>query len=103
MVQAGLYSAVTHYLKAIKAAGTDAADPVIAKMKATPVNDFFAQRRRHRPGRPAPPRHVPGPGEDPGGVEVPLGLLQDRQDDPGRRGLPLGGGPDVPARREEVS
>jgi branched-chain amino acid transport system substrate-binding protein len=43
MVQAGLYSAVTHYLKAIQAAGTDDADAVIAKMKATPVNDFFAK------------------------------------------------------------
>jgi len=43
MVQAGLYSAVTHYLKAIQAAGTDDADAVIARMKATPVNDFFAR------------------------------------------------------------
>jgi branched-chain amino acid transport system substrate-binding protein len=43
MIQAGLYSAVTHYLNALKAVGTDAADPVIAKMKATPVNDFFAK------------------------------------------------------------
>jgi branched-chain amino acid transport system substrate-binding protein len=43
MVQAGLYSAVTHYLTAIKAAGTDDADAVMAKMKATPVNDFFAK------------------------------------------------------------
>ncbi len=43
MVQAGLYSAVTHYLNAVKAVGTDAADPVIAKMKATPVNDFFSR------------------------------------------------------------
>jgi branched-chain amino acid transport system substrate-binding protein len=43
MVQAGLYSAVTHYLKAVQAAGTDDADAVMAKMKATPVNDFFAR------------------------------------------------------------
>src|SRR5512139_4102388 len=43
MVQAGLYSAVTHYLNAIKAVGTDDSDAVIAKMKATPVNDFFAK------------------------------------------------------------
>ena len=43
MVQAGLYSATTQYLKAIQAAGTDAADAVIAKMKATPVNDFFGK------------------------------------------------------------
>ncbi len=42
MIQAGLYSGITHYLQAIKAVGTDAAEPVIAKMKATPVNDFFA-------------------------------------------------------------
>src|SRR5574337_822555 len=39
MVHAGVYSAVTHYLNAVKAAGTDAADAVIAKMKATPVHD----------------------------------------------------------------
>jgi len=43
MVQAGLYSAVTHYLNAVAAVGTDDADAVIARMKATPVNDFFAR------------------------------------------------------------
>ncbi len=43
MIQAGVYSAVTHYLNAVKAIGTDDADAVIAKMKATPVNDFFAK------------------------------------------------------------
>jgi branched-chain amino acid transport system substrate-binding protein len=43
MIQAGIYSAVTHYLKAIDAAGTDAARPVIARMKATPIHDFFAK------------------------------------------------------------
>ncbi len=43
MVHAGVYSAVMHYLQAIKAAGTDDADAVIAKMKATPVDDFFGK------------------------------------------------------------
>jgi branched-chain amino acid transport system substrate-binding protein len=43
MVQAGVYSAVTHYLQAIKAAGTDDADAVRKKMGATPVKDFFAK------------------------------------------------------------
>jgi branched-chain amino acid transport system substrate-binding protein len=43
MIQAGVYSAVTHYLKAIDATGSDAAKTVIAKMKATPINDFFAR------------------------------------------------------------
>ena len=43
VIQAGVYSAVRHYLKAIEATGTDASQPVIAKMKATPVNDMFAK------------------------------------------------------------
>jgi branched-chain amino acid transport system substrate-binding protein len=43
MVQAGVYSALMHYFKAIQAAGTDDADAVMAKMRATPVNDFFAK------------------------------------------------------------
>ncbi len=43
MVHAGVYSAVRHYLQAIKATGTDDADAVVKKMKETPVNDFFAQ------------------------------------------------------------
>ena len=41
--QAGIYSAVTHYLKAIDACGTDEALPVVTQMKAMPVEDFFAR------------------------------------------------------------
>jgi branched-chain amino acid transport system substrate-binding protein len=43
-VQAGTYSSVTHYLKAVEAAGTDATDAVIAKMRELPVEDAFAPR-----------------------------------------------------------
>jgi branched-chain amino acid transport system substrate-binding protein len=43
MTQAGIYSATTHYLKAVAAAGTDATQPVIEKMRATPINDFFVK------------------------------------------------------------
>jgi len=43
MTQAGVYGEVMHYLKAIQAAGTDDADKVVAKMKATPVNDFMTK------------------------------------------------------------
>ena len=43
MVQAGQYSSVWHYLKAVKAVGSDDTSKVMAKMKATPVNDFFAK------------------------------------------------------------
>lgn len=42
LVHAGVYSSTTHYLKAIQAARTDESDAVLAKMRATPVNDFFA-------------------------------------------------------------
>jgi branched-chain amino acid transport system substrate-binding protein len=40
--QAGVYSAVAHYLKAIDASGTDEAKAVVAKMRALPIHDFFA-------------------------------------------------------------
>jgi branched-chain amino acid transport system substrate-binding protein len=40
--QAGMYSATTHYLKAVVATKTDATDAVAAKMRSTPVNDMFA-------------------------------------------------------------
>ena len=43
MVQAGQYSSIWHYLKAVKAVGGDDTAKVMAKMKATPVNDFFAK------------------------------------------------------------
>jgi branched-chain amino acid transport system substrate-binding protein len=43
MVQAGVYSEVTHYLEAIKKTGTDDADAVMKAMKETPVNDFFVK------------------------------------------------------------
>jgi branched-chain amino acid transport system substrate-binding protein len=48
MVQAGVYSAVTHYLNAIKETGSDQAKAVVDQMKATPVNDFFAKNGKIR-------------------------------------------------------
>jgi branched-chain amino acid transport system substrate-binding protein len=43
MMQAGVYSAATHYLKAVKEAGTDEATKVIAAMKKLPINDFMTK------------------------------------------------------------
>ena len=43
MVQAGQYSSIMHYLKAVKAVNTDDTPKVMAQMKKTPVNDFFAK------------------------------------------------------------
>ncbi|MGH6944677.1 MAG: ABC transporter substrate-binding protein [Geminicoccaceae bacterium] len=39
MVQAGVYSAVRHYLQAVKDAGSDETDAVVEKMRATPIHD----------------------------------------------------------------
>lgn len=47
-IQAGLYSATLHYLKAIDHTGTDDAARVAAQMKASPVNDFFAHNGKVR-------------------------------------------------------
>jgi branched-chain amino acid transport system substrate-binding protein len=46
--QAGVYSSVMHYLKAVKAAGTTDAAPVMKIMKETPINDMFAKNGRIR-------------------------------------------------------
>ncbi|MGM4889178.1 ABC transporter substrate-binding protein [Tardiphaga sp. 20_F10_N6_6] len=46
--QAGVYSSVMHYLKAVKAAGTTDSAPVMKLMKETPINDMFAKNGRIR-------------------------------------------------------
>lgn len=43
MVHAGTYSAVTSYLKAVAAAGTDETEAVAKKLHELPVDDVFAQ------------------------------------------------------------
>jgi branched-chain amino acid transport system substrate-binding protein len=48
MIQAGTYSSITHYLKAVRATGTDDTATVMAKMKATPINDMFVKNGRIR-------------------------------------------------------
>ena len=42
-VQAANYSATMNYLKAIEAAGTTEADAVMAKLKSTPIDDFYGK------------------------------------------------------------
>lgn len=48
MVQAGVYSSVSHYLKAVQAAGTTEAHAVVAKMREMPVHDVFTDNGRIR-------------------------------------------------------
>ena len=47
--QAGVYSAVSHYLKAVKAAGTDEAQAVQRAMRKLPVRDFMTRNASIRP------------------------------------------------------
>ena len=42
-IQAADYSATMNYLKAVQAAGTMDADKVMAKLKSTPIDDFYAK------------------------------------------------------------
>ena len=48
MVQAGVYGAVTHYLNAIKATGSDDGPTVVKQMKVMPVNDFMTKNGKIR-------------------------------------------------------
>jgi branched-chain amino acid transport system substrate-binding protein len=48
MWQAGVYSAVMNYLRAIEAVGTDEPLAVTAKMREKPIEDFFARNGRLR-------------------------------------------------------
>jgi len=45
---AGDYSSTLHYLRAVKAAGTDETGVVMKKMRELPINDFFARNGRIR-------------------------------------------------------
>ncbi|MFT3814198.1 MAG: ABC transporter substrate-binding protein [Acidovorax sp.] len=42
-IHAADYSATINYLKAVQAAGTTDADKVMAKLKSTPIDDFYAK------------------------------------------------------------
>jgi branched-chain amino acid transport system substrate-binding protein len=48
MLQAGVYGSVLHYLKAVKAAGTDDADKVAAAMRSMPIEDVFTKKAQIR-------------------------------------------------------
>src|SRR5258708_39458388 len=47
-VQAGAYSAVSNYLKAVQVAKTDDATAVMKQLKSTPINDMFARNGKIR-------------------------------------------------------
>jgi branched-chain amino acid transport system substrate-binding protein len=48
-IQAGTYSAVRHYLQAVKDSDTDDPVTVVEKMRETPINDMFTANGHIRP------------------------------------------------------
>jgi branched-chain amino acid transport system substrate-binding protein len=59
MVHAGVYSAVTHYLKAVEALKSDDGTKVIAKMKETPTDDpLFGKGTIRADGRKIHPAYL---------------------------------------------
>lgn len=48
MIQAGVYSSVLHYLKAVAAANSDEPGAVLKKMREMPVTDMFARNGKLR-------------------------------------------------------
>lgn len=49
MLQAGDYSAVWQYLRAVKSVGSDASEKVVAYLKSTEISDMFATKGKVRP------------------------------------------------------
>jgi branched-chain amino acid transport system substrate-binding protein len=73
---AGVYSSVSHYLKAVKATGTDDAPTVMKQMEKERINDFFCERRLHPRGPQNDPRHVPAPSQEARREQGRVGPLQ---------------------------
>jgi len=73
MVQAGVYAAVMHYLKAIEASKTDDGGKVVAQMKAMATDDpLFGKGRIRQDGRKVHPAYlfeVKKPGESKGAYD----------------------------------
>ena len=98
MVQAGVYSGVLHYLKAVEALGDkEAGDAVVAKMKEMPTSDpLFGEGEIRVDGRKIHDMYlfkVKAPDASTG----PVGLLRAGGDHPRRQGLPAARGRRLPA------
>ena len=76
MAHAGVYSAVAHYLRAIRSSGTDEAKTIAKTMRELPVDDFFAPKGLVRPdGRLLHDMYLVEV-KPPRGIPLSLGLLQ---------------------------
>ena len=85
--QAAYYSATLTYLNAVKAVGTTDSGKVMEQLHKMKVDDMFASDGVIRPDGLHGAFHVHHAGEEALGVEGPLGLLQGREEDVGRRSV----------------
>ena len=93
MIHAGVYSGITHYLKARVALGGDPdGKAVTAKMKATPTDDVLFGKGMIDDDRPQAPRRLSVRGEEAVGVQVSGRLLPPEGDHPGEGRVPSGQG-----------
>jgi len=99
MVQAGVYSATIHYLKAVKALGSKDPLKVMEKMRETPINDFMTHKWPVADRWARASRHVPASGQDARGIKGAMGLRTHHRDRSGRQGLPAAGRGGMPAGR----
>ena len=106
MVQAGVYSATLHYLKAVKALGNKEPLKVMEKMRETPINDFMTHNGQLRiDGRVLRDMYllqVKKPEESKGPWDY-LSIVQTVPGDKAYRPLDKGGCPLVDAANKSVS
>ena len=95
--QAGVYSSVTHYLKAVKAAGTTDAASRHQAHEGHPDQRHVRQAGADPRRRPHGARHVPVRGQEALGIQRTLGRLQAARDRSRQRGVPVAGSLALPA------
>ena len=106
MVQAGVYSATMHYLKAVRALGSKEPLKVMEKMRETPINDFMTHNGQLRiDGRVLRDMYlvqVKKPEESKGPWDY-LTIIQTVPGDKAYRPLEAGGCPLVDAAKKDIS
>jgi branched-chain amino acid transport system substrate-binding protein len=98
MLQAGLYAAVNHYLKSVKAAGTTDGEVVAKKMQELPVNDFYNKNVKLREDGRVLHRMYPMEVKKPTDSKYPFDFYKPLSDMPGEqayRSMAEGGCPSV--------
>ena len=98
--QAGVYSSVTHYLKAVKAAGTTDFGRRHQGHEGHPGQRHVRQERPDSRRRPHGARHVSVRGQEAVRIQGALGRLQAARDRSRQRGVPVAGIVAVPAGEE---